>query len=399
VSPRSLLDQQAIKRQNRRLLLETVRRRGPSSRAELARELGLTKSTVSSLTQELIHEGLLSEGTPQVSGTGRPGILLELRPQGALALGVELGVKNTVVIVLDLLSQTQQLLEWPEASDTPLPQRLEHIARQIQQHIPRREHFLGLGLTVPGVVRDDQTLIYAPGPGWRDAQPAKQLEALLGLPVIVQNDANASALGETFWGEGHSPLAYIMLGTGLGTGLVVEGQVYRGRYGAAGELGHWKNHADHPCSCGRSGCLETELSLRALEQHFQALSRRTEDFWGILELAKRGHEHALTSLEELGNQLGRFIANLAVAFDPAVVVLGGAGAEAWQWLEAPTRKRLNELAFIPEHACLPIRPSAFGHLAPAMGAAALVLQRFLANGGTRQSPPAPLAKPIGDGCL
>lgn len=399
MSPRSLLDQQAIKRQNRRLLLETVRRRGPSSRAELARELGLTKSTVSSLTQELIHEGLLSEGTPQVSGTGRPGILLELRPQGALALGVELGVKNTVVIVLDLLSQTQQLLEWPEASDTPLPQRLEHIARQIQQHIPRREHFLGLGLTVPGVVRDDQTLIYAPGPGWRDAQPAKQLEALLGLPVIVQNDANASALGETFWGEGHSPLAYIMLGTGLGTGLVVEGQVYRGRYGAAGELGHWKNHADHPCSCGRSGCLETELSLRALEQHFQALSRRTEDFWGILELAKRGHEHALTSLEELGNQLGRFIANLAVAFDPAVVVLGGAGAEAWQWLEAPTRKRLNELAFIPEHACLPIRPSAFGHLAPAMGAAALVLQRFLANGGTRQSPPAPLAKPIGDGCL
>jgi predicted NBD/HSP70 family sugar kinase len=383
VPHRSLLDQQAIKRQNRRLLLETVRRRGPSSRAELARELGLTKSTVSSLTQELIREGLLSEGTPQASGTGRPGILLELRPQGALALGVELGVKNTVVIVLDLGSQTQQLLEWPEASDAPLPQRLERIARQIQQHVPRREHFLGLGLTVPGVVRDDQTLAYAPGPGWRDARPAERLEALLGLPVIVQNDANASALGETFWGESHSPLAYIMLGTGLGTGLVVEGQVYRGHFGAAGELGHWKSSSTQPCSCGRQGCLETELSLRALEQHFQALSQRTEDFWGILGLAGQGYGPALEALEALGSQLGRFIANLAVTFDPAVVVLGGAGAEAWRWLEAPTRKRLNELAFIPEHACLPIRPSAFGHLAPAMGAAALVLQRFLANGGVR----------------
>ncbi len=383
----SLLDQQAIKRQNRRLLLETVRRRGPSSRAELARELGLTKSTVSSLTQELIGEGLLSEGTLQTSGTGRPGILLELRPQGALALGVELGVKNTVVIVLDLGSQTRQLLEWSEPADTPLSQRLERIAQKIQQHIPQREDFLGLGLTVPGVVRDDQTLSYAPGPGWRNARPGQQLQQLLGLPVIVQNDANASALSETFWGESHSPLAYIMLGTGLGTGLVVEGQVYRGRHGAAGELGHWKNHADRPCSCGRSGCLETELSLRSLELHFRSLSQRSEDFWGILELARTGHEHALASLEALGSQLGRFIANLAVAFDPAVVVLGGAGAEAWQWLEAPTRKRLSELAFIPEHACLPIRPSAFGHLAPAMGAAALVLQRFLANGGVRDGNP------------
>lgn len=383
MSHRSLPDQQAIKRRNRRLLLEAVRRRGPSSRAELARELGLTKSTVSSLTNELIREGLLSEGTPQASRAGRPGIRLELRPQGALALGVELGVKNTVIIALDLLSQTRQLLEWPEASDTPLSQRLERIAQQIQRHIPRREGLLGLGLTVPGVVRDDQTLTYAPGPGWRDASPAEELQRLLGLPVIVQNDANASALSETFWGESHSPLAYVMLGTGLGTGLVVEGQVYRGYHGAAGELGHWKNPTDRRCSCGRLGCLETELSLRALEQHFKALSRRSEDFWGILELAKAGHKHALASLEALGQQLGRFIANLAVAFDPAVVVLGGAGAEAWQWLEAPTRKRLSELAFIPEHACLPIRPSAFGHLAPAMGAAALVLQRFLANGGVR----------------
>ncbi|RIH90352.1 N-acetylglucosamine repressor [Calidithermus terrae] len=387
--PHSPLDQQAIKRQNRRLLLESIRRRGPSSRADLARELGLTKSTVSSLTQELIGEGLLSEGSPQASasGTGRPGILLELRPQGALALGVELGVKNTVVIVLDLGSQTQQLLEWPEASDTPLAQRLERIARQIQQHVPGREHLLGLGLTVPGVVRDDQTLVYAPGPGWRNAAPAEQLEALLGLRVVVQNDANASALGEAFWGESHSPLAYVMLGTGLGIGLVVDGQVYRGHFGAAGELGHWKEGSDRPCSCGRWGCLETELSLRALEQHFQALSRRTEDFWGILGLAGQGYGPALESLEALGGQLGRLVANLAVTFDPAVVVLGGAGAEAWQWLEAPTRRRLSELAFIPEHACLPIRPSAFGHLAPAMGAAALVLQRFLANGGVREGNP------------
>ena len=378
------LDQQIIKRQNRRVILEVLRRNGPLSRAELAREVGLTKSTISSLTQELLDEGILSEGTLQTSGLGRPGTLLEVRSEGALALGVELGVESTVTMMLDLNSQTQAQWEWVESPDTPLPERLHKLATQIQTKLPGYQTLLGVGLSVPGVVRDDQTLIYAPGPGWRDEHPAADLEKLLGLPVMLQNDANASALGETFWGEGHSPLAYIILHTGLGTGLVVDGQVYRGRFGAAGELGHWKGSSNQKCSCGGVGCLENELSLRALVAHYQALSKRSEGFWGILKLAEQGDRWAASALEDLGSQLGRFIANLAVTFDPAVVVLGGAGAEAWKHLETPMRSRLCELAFIPQHADTPVRPSAFGHLAPAMGAAALVLQGFLANGGVRE---------------
>lgn len=387
--PRPLpLDQQIIKRQNRRVILEVLRRNGPLSRAELAREVGLTKSTISSLTQELLDEGTLTEGTLQTSGLGRPGTLLEMRSEGALALGAELGVESTVVMVLDLSNQAQQQWEWVESPGTPLPERLHKLATQIQTRLPDYKNLLGVGLTVPGVVHDDQTLVYAPGPGWRNEHPAADLEKLLGLPVILQNDANASALGETFWGESHNPLAYIILHTGLGTGLVVDGQVYRGRFGAAGELGHWKSNTTQKCSCGQMGCLENDLSLRALVQHYQTLSKRNEGFWGILKLAQQGDPRALAALEDLGTQLGRFIANLAITFDPAVVVLGGAGAEAWKYLQTPMRSKLRQLAFIPEHADLPVRPSAFGHLAPAMGAAALVLQRFLANGGTRDwSPP------------
>lgn len=377
------LDQQTIKRQNRRLILEALRRNGPLSRAELARAVGLTKSTVSSLIQELLDEQVLFEGTLQTSGLGRPGMSLEFHAEGAMALGVELAVENTTLILLDLNHQTQGQWEWVESPSTSLPERLHKLATQVQVHIPNFERLLGIGLAVPGVIKQDRTLVYAPnsGPGWRDERPAETLEALLGLPVILDNDANASAFGETFWGENHSPLLYIMLTTGLGTGLVVDGQVYRGRTGAAGELGHWLIGMQR--QPGNTSVVEGELSLRAAVNHYQAQSGRSEGFRGILERADEGDRFALQTLERLAHLLGRFIANVAVTFDPAVVVLGGPGAEAWPWLEAPLRSTLKNLAFIPEHAELPVRPSAFGHLAPAMGAAALVLQRFLANGGTR----------------
>ncbi len=378
------LDQQSIKRQNRRLILEALRRSGPLSRAELARKVGLTKSTVSSLIQELLDEGLLDEGKLHRLGLGRPGTRLEFRTENALALGAELGVDNTQVTVLDLSSQTHSEWDWVESPSTSLSERLFKLADQIRSRMPRYQKLLGIGLTIPGVV-NGQTLIYAPGLGWRNQQPAASLEALLGLPVVLENDANAAALGETFWGESQSPLVYVVMTTGLGIGLVVDGQVYRGRLGAAGELGHWLTLTQQG---RRAADVEDELSLRAMVEQYQARSQRSEGFWGILERAEQQDGYALEALENLAQQLGRFIVNLAVTFDPAEVVLGGAGAEAWKWLEAPLRKTVKELAFIPEHADLPVRPSAFGHLAPAMGAAALVLQRFLANGGTRDwSPP------------
>lgn len=388
--PRNRLDQQAIKRQNRRLILECLRRGGPLSRADLAREVGLTKSTVSSLIQEMISEGLLQEGSLQSLAIGRPGTLIELRSAGALAMGIELGVESTVVMVLDLNHQSQGLWEWPEERHTSLSTRLRNLSELVHRQLPDFANVLGAAMTVPGVVRNDQTLVYAPGTGWRNQRPATDLAQQLGFPVWLQNDANASALGETFWGEAQSPLAYVMLGTGLGTGLVVDGQVYLGRFGAAGEIGHWLTQGP---SSSRGPDLEEQVSLRAFMQLYHELDGKASNFWQVLLEAERKAPIALTALETLGDRLGHFIAKLAVTFDPAVVVLGGAGAEAWKWLELPLRKRLASLAFIPEHASLTVRPSAFGHLAPAMGAAAMVLQRFLATGGVWDGSP-PISPPI-----
>lgn len=378
------LDQQAIKRLNRRLILEALRQNGPQSRAALARAVGLTKSTVSSLVQEMLEEGLLDEGNQHKPGLGRPGTELEFSPQHTLALGVELGVENTQIVLLDLNNTIHDKWDWVESPHTPLAERLSKLAGRVQSRLSDPTQLLGVGLAIPGVV-NGRDLIYAPGPGWRNERPAEMLEALLKVPTVVDNDANAAALGETFWGEQQSPLIYVVMTTGLGTGLVVDGQVYRGRLGAAGELGHWLT--GQSLSRSRAGDVEDTLSLRAMVERYQAASSRKEGFWGILQRAEQQDPYALQALQNLAYELGRFVVNLCVTFDPAVVVLGGAGAEAWKWLEAPLRQTIRNLAFIPEHAEIPVKPSAFGHLAPAMGAAALVLQRFLANGGTREASP------------
>ncbi len=299
-------------------------------------------------------------------------------------------MENTQLVLLDLNNTIHGEWDWVESPHTPLNERLTKLAEQVQGRLSEPTQLLGIGLAVPGVVHG-RRLLYAPGPGWHNEQPAEMLEALLQVPTLVDNDANAAALGETFWGEQQSPLVYVVMTTGLGTGLVVDGQVYRGRLGAAGELGHWLTGQPH--SRSRAGDVEDSLSLRAMVERYQAASSRKEGFWGILQRAEQQDPYALQALQNLAYELGRFVVNLCVAFDPAVVVLGGAGAEAWKWLEAPLRQTIRNLAFIPEHAEIPVKPSVFGHLAPAMGAAALVLQRFLANGGTRAwSPPiSPLA--------
>lgn len=174
--------------------------------------------------------------------------------------------------------------------------------------------------------------------------------------------------------------------TGLGTGLVVDGQVYRGRLGAAGELGHWLTGQPH--SRSRAGDVEDSLSLRAMVERYQAASNRQEGFWGILQRAEQQDPYALQALQNLAYEAGAFCGQSVCCLRPGG---GGAGRGRSRGLEVargPLRQTIRNLAFIPEHAEIPVKPSAFGHLAPAMGAAALVLQRFLANGGTRAwSPP------------
>jgi len=367
-------DAQEIRRLNRRAILGHLRR-GPLTRADLSRLTGLAKSAVSRLVEELLQEGLLEEGAATSPPLGRPGTLLHLRPRARFALGAELGVEGTVLLALDWRGEVLWAREWrhpPEAGPR------ERLARLLEEALPQAKNALGLGFTLPGVVVEGRLLL-APNLGWRELD----LNPLLGdfpLPVLAENDAKASALSEVFF-HGEANLAYLVLSTGLGVGVVAEGRLLRGANGAAGEVGHWLGEGAKPCACGRRGCLETALGLGTLLEHHRALGGKAKDLEELMAQAAGGSPEAQKAMDHLGEALGRFLANLAVAYDPARVVVGGKAAELFPLLEGSLRRALEAHAFLPAHRVLPVQPSAYGHLAPAVGGASLFLARFFELGG------------------
>lgn len=249
----------------------------------------------------------------------------------------------------------------------------ERLRRLLREALSLSEGALGLGFTLPGVVVEGRLLL-APNLGWKDLDLTPP--SGLPLPLLAENDAKASALSEVFL-HGETHLAYVVLSSGLGVGVVAEGRLLRGANGAAGEVGHWLGEGARPCACGRPGCLETELGLGSL---LAARGGGAGDLKALLARARRGDPLTLRALAQLGEALGRFLANLAVAYDPARVV-GGKAAELFPYLEAPLRRSLEAHAFLEAHRALPVQPSVYGHLAPVVGGASLFLARFFELGG------------------
>ena len=367
-------DVQTLRRLNRRAILNQLRR-GPLSRADLARATGLAKSAVSRLVEELLQEGLLEEGPAAPSPLGRPPTLLRLKPRARMALGAEVGVEGTVLVALDWQGQVAWSKEWAHAPEEDLHARIQRLLLEVRPHL---QDALGLGITLPGVVAG-RRLLLAPNLARREVDLSPHLAAL-PLPVALENDAKASALSEVFL-HGEQNLAYVVLSTGLGVGVVAEGRLLRGATGAFGEVGHWLGEGVSPCRCGRRGCLEVALGLETLVKRYRALGGTASTLEGLLAGARAGEEAALLALRQLGEALGRFLANLAVAYDPARVVVGGRVAELFPFLEASLRASLQAHAFLEAHRRLPVAPSVYGHLAPAVGGASLFLARFFELGG------------------
>ncbi len=351
------------RRQNLSLVLQTLRRLGPTSRAQLAREVGVTKVTMSDLVTQLMDEGRVRDiGPAEVAGAGRRGTLVDLDPARLLTLAVDLSVPARLqAAVLDITGELVVLEERAAAVDAESGRGLDVdvVLDLIRSTIARAPGpVLGIGIGTPGLVDRHGSVRTAPNLGWTDVPLRELVAAATGLPVLVCNDSDAATQAELSASPGSEDMVLVHVGRGVGCGIVTGGRRVAGAHHAAGEIGHVTVGTDggEPCPCGKRGCLETWLSVPRLRAALEADDPA---------------EGALV-VEAAGERLGVALAPLVAALDLSEVVLAGPEdllAPVVPVLERTLSARLLE---DPEHP-LSVRLAGRPQDIVLRGAAALVL--------------------------
>jgi predicted NBD/HSP70 family sugar kinase len=365
---------------NRQIVLNYVRERGPISRAEIAQETALQRSTVSLIVDELKSGGLIEEISGESTG-GRPPTLLSLRTVDAVAIGVDLGTRRTIVATSDLAGRVLEQEEFP--TDADAQKTISHIIDRARRFIAKNgETIEGVGVSLPGLVdQETGTASFIPHFKWRDLEIVREIREAVGLAVTADNDANAAALAELWFGRPEirevRDFIMVLIEEGIGTGIVFDGQVHRGKSGAAGEFGHMTIGRDAPvaCAAGSRGCWEAFASERAALARYAKLkggAGASVEFGRLVELAFEGECEARSALKETAHYLGLGIANLIQGLSPEAVIVGGPIVRAW-WLIA------NDIrTAVRENICRGLPPaqiiaSTLGAEPTLMGALSLVL--------------------------
>jgi predicted NBD/HSP70 family sugar kinase len=369
---------------NKQIVLNYVRDRSPISRAEIARQTELHRSTVSVIVDELLMDGLVVEiGSGNSTGGRRP-TLYKLKTGSPVAIGIDLTPRTTTIALADLAGS---VLEKETFSTSPDVQFMTAQILERTKRIANGHSGLEIGMSVPGLV--DQKLgkiFHVPYFDWRNWDICQQLEKETGLSVTVENDANATALAELWFGHERirktDTFLMVLVGEGIGTGIIFDGQVYRGEKGAGGEFGHMiaGDNAPVDCSCGSRECWEAYASEKAFIARYRGLLKKDEmkqaniDISDLIELALNGEKHAVQAMKETIHFLGNGISNLIVGLSPQVVVVSGRITKAWNLYQA----QLNRVAERSVLAGLPqtvLMPSSLGDAPTLIGAFGLVLAR------------------------
>jgi len=341
---------------NRDRILRLLRIHGRMARIDLARLAGLSPATVSALTGLLIRDGLVREvdGGETSRMRGRPKVMIDLVADTACVIAVKISVNEVRLALGDFsggVGPAEIIAIDSRALDEAGLVRTvgDAIARFRAANVPGRGPCLGIGLAVQGLVRGAETLAWSPALGVRDVNIVRPLAERFGLPVALLNDANgiAIAVRNRVRYQSIDNLAVVMLGTGVGMGLVLRGQLYDGSTGAAAEFGHSKFQLDGPlCMCGKRGCIESYVADYALHRDARTLfgmpalnvqHPSEEEMQAICDLADGGDARARTLFDQAGRVLGYGLGNLIAMVSPDLVLVTGPGVRGWRHLESGMR--------------------------------------------------------------
>ncbi|KKO53052.1 ROK family transcriptional regulator [Paenibacillus sp. DMB20] len=374
-------DQALVKKINTSIILNTIIRYGPLSRARVSELTGLNKATVSNLVQELCDHHLLEEIGPGESSGGRKPRLLLFNGKAGCAVGVELRITQLVAVLTDLEGKIMAEEEL-QLDKHDVPYVLEALVRAVNSLMrlapPSPYGVVGVGVGVPGMVDENGTVLFAPNLGW-DMVPLRQLlQDEVGVPVTVDNEANAGAQGELRFGAGRDArhLLYISAGSGIGSGIIINGELYKGARGYAGETGHMTIEADgKECSCGNRGCWELYASEKMHDLAGDSLpSRRTSE---LIRHAEQGDASVIGHFSEMGRYLGIGITNLVNGFNPQLVVIGGPLSDAREWIGGTMGQVVSKRTLPYHRERMEIRFAGLGSRSTVIGAAYSAVSQFL----------------------
>jgi N-acetylglucosamine repressor len=377
---------------NRHIALNLIREHQPISRADLARRMSMTRGVVSVLVQELIAQGIIFEGATGEAARGRKPTFLHIRTHDRLVVAVDVRFTKTYLMLCDFSGRQLAI----ETYDTvfSIPEFVKDLAVRIRKLLKRQGLGFtceGIGLVVPGMV-DQRTgrILNAPALGWRSVDIRTKLAAATGLPVHIENSGRASALAQLWLERGEATgghnFVYISVSDGVGTGIVVNGELLRGRDHIAGEFGHMPLNLDGPlCMCGASGCWEAYTSnLATLSRYFgwnlsKRSTKRLKDAerssFTVLDLiarARGGDARAVTALQTSARFLGLGIATIINVVNPDCIYLAGEITTAWDLIENTVREAIAERALTEAATRTPLRVTSTQEYPRLRGAAALI---------------------------
>lgn len=395
-----------VKKHNLRAILLTFLHSGSISRSQLAEQTNLSHTTITNLTAELIEQGIIVETNaaklddePARRRVGRPRRMLQLLPDARYVVGVHIGIGMFRVAVTDLYAGIihNKMSDFPV--NQPAYEVLDIIAQLIRETIEEsqinRELILGIGLGASGLVNHNTGVnVHAANLGWHNVAIRDYLEMQLKLPVCVDNNVRAMALGEAYFGIGRDVdvLAFIYGRIGVGAGIVVDGQAFRGSGAGAGEIGHTivVPRNGEQCRCGQYGCLETliaepvllrEARLLAGEFPESILATNLTDgdikpIDALFNAARQGDVSTISMIEDRMQYLGIALANLVNILNPDLIILGGMFAQGSDLLLPKVQATVRELAFAGLGENVDVQPTGFGWRAGVIGAASMALKEF-----------------------
>jgi len=369
-----------VKKMNSYIVLNSIRKHSPVSRAQISELTGLNKATVSSLVNELIESSLVLEIGPGASSGGRKPVLLLFNEKAGYAVGIDLGVNYIRGVLVDLngniVSERYERLK-QQRRELAFDALTANIDALIAEAPESTYGIVGIGAGAPGIVDQEGNILFAPNMKWREVPLRTMLHDRYQLPIIIDNEANAGAQGEQKYGAGKGirNLVYLSVGYGIGSGMILDKELYKGTSGFSGELGHLSiDFNGKECSCGNLGCWELYASEKALLEEASKLGFEGLD--ELLSAAQEGNADVLKLFDTIGRFLGVGIANIINTLNPDCVMIGNRMSRAEEWIMPSLQQTVQQRALSFHSEQLQILYAELKEHSAVRGAAYYAIDRF-----------------------